>query len=132
MFVKELKANIEYYPGLEIYKVILLDFVVPDEDGNTAHPTIHLTTSEIPTKYADQSPLFSVGDLIDRVYDKDDGNYFGEGFREYFGRITDIEIRKFNDRSPKRVFYYTDIWTKRRSNGIPQHGVQLSLNPHID
>lgn len=127
MRTDRLEAHIEYYPDVEIYKVKLLDFKV---NGN--YPVVHLTPEEIPTKFADQSPIFSVGDLIDRVYDKDDGHYFGEGFREFYGRITEIETRKFNERSPKRVFYYTDIWTKKRSNGIPQHGVQLSLNPHTD
>ena len=122
-----LKANIEYYPDVEIYKVTLLDFKV---DGK--YPVIHLKPSEIPTAYADQNPIYSVGDLIDRVYHEDDGHYFGAGFREFYGRITEIEIRQFNKTSPKRVFYYTDIWNNERSNGIPQDGVQLSTNPHID
>lgn len=130
MLTKELNAHIEYYPDVEIYKVILTDFKI---NGN--YPVIHLKPEEVPKKYADQSPLFKIGDLIDRVYDSDDGGYYGGPnghFREFYGRITDIETRKFNNRSPQRVFYYTDIWTRQRSNGIPQQGLQLSLNPHID
>ena len=132
MRITDLNATIEYDSLIKMYRVTLTDFPIVDERGQIHNHTLYVTPDEIPTKFADQFPIFQVGDVIDRVYHKDDGHYYGEGFREFYGRITEIEVRKHSRLSPKRVYYYTDIWTKKRSNGIPQHGIELSINPHID
>lgn len=135
MYVRDLSAYIEWHESIGVYKVTLGEFLVLDDEGNKNPHVFYLTPEEIPTKWADQTPVFKVGDLIDQVWHPDDGNYFGgeDGdYREYMGRITEIEIKQRNDKSPKRVFYYTDIWTRSKSNGIRQDGLEISLNPTID
>ena len=135
MYVRDLSANIEYRETLGLYKVTISEFNFVTEDGQKHPCSFYLTEGEIPSKYADQSPKFQVGDLIDQVWHPDDGNFFGgedSNYREYMGEITEIEIRRFNDTSPKRVFYYTDLWDRKKSNGIRQNGLELSINPHTD
>ena len=131
--------DIEYSKKFHAYKVSLWNFRYKLLDGSWETPAIYIEPDKMPDEFKNEKQKFQVGDLVDKVYHENHGNYFygpEKQHREFCGKIIDVKKKDDRDNSPTQFIYTIDDigsnFYPRHPTDYKQWELELAVNPPTD